>query len=66
MCVFQGAAGPDGPRGERVNQININLTDETVAPGDTRDNVCKILRRDKVERRASRVPVETEVQEEMW
>lgn len=63
-CVFQGLPGPDGPRGDRVRGINITWECLCVTAAKICVNICKIPCRAQLERRASKVPVETEVQGE--
>lgn len=65
--VFQGAPGPDGGRGERVSRINVDFkwARLCVTAAKICVNVFKIPRREQSGRRGSKVPVETEVQEEI-
>lgn len=65
-CVFQGEPGEDGLPGERVNYfLDFLALIERHRPACALISVT-ILRREQLERRASKVPVETEAREDQW
>lgn len=61
VCVFQGEPGGDGARGERVNDY---ISFKWVTPAEMCANVYTTLFRGKLEKTASKGPVETEAQGE--
>lgn len=67
LCVFQGAPGEDGTRGEKVNRINIDFNWVCLCVWAVKiyANIFKIPFRANLERRGNKVPAETEVQGEI-